>query len=61
MVDLKIKVLNVGRNITMTKDNVKLTIDSSIAYRITNPIISHYVLGNKNVIKETIKIEHLYN
>lgn len=47
MVDMKIKVLNVGRNITMTKDNVKLTIDSSIAFRITNPIISHYVLGTR--------------
>ena len=29
----------------MTKDNVKVTIDSSIAIRITNPIISYYILG----------------
>jgi hypothetical protein len=58
MVDMKIKVLNVGRNVTMTKDNVKLTIDSSIAFRITNPIISHYVLGIKFMIKEIIKIGH---
>jgi regulator of protease activity HflC (stomatin/prohibitin superfamily) len=50
-------VLNVGRNITMTKDNVKLTIDSSIAFRITNPIVSHYVLGIKLIIKEIIKTE----
>jgi len=34
----------------MTKDNVKLTIDSSIAFRITNPIIAHYVLGRMQLI-----------
>lgn len=31
----------------MTKDNVKLTIDASVAYRVTNPVIAFYVLGIK--------------
>lgn len=30
----------------MTKDNVKLTIDASVAYRVTNPVLAYYVLGN---------------
>lgn len=30
----------------MTKDNVKITIDSNIAYRVTNPILAFYVLGS---------------
>lgn len=37
--------MNVGRNPTLTKDNVKLDIDASISYRVVNPIIAHYVLG----------------
>ncbi len=47
---MKIKVLNVGRHDTMTKDNVKITIDSSVAYRVTNPIIAFYVLGISFII-----------
>lgn len=43
---MRISVINVGRHVTMTKDNVKLTIDSSVAFRVTNPILAHYVLGN---------------
>jgi regulator of protease activity HflC (stomatin/prohibitin superfamily) len=59
---MKINVLNLGRNITQTKDNVKLTVDSSIAYRITNPIIAYYVLGNNWFNqKEQISIEHWEN
>lgn len=46
---MKINVLNLGKNITMTKDNVKLTIDASVAYRVTNPVIAFYVLGIFNV------------
>lgn len=42
---MKINILNLGPHATITKDGVKLTIDASIAYRITNPIISYYVLG----------------
>ena len=42
---MKINILDVGRHVIMTKDQVKITIESSIAYRITNPIIAHYVLG----------------
>lgn len=43
--DMKINILNLGQHATITKDGVKLTIDASIAYRITNPIISFYILG----------------
>jgi regulator of protease activity HflC (stomatin/prohibitin superfamily) len=42
---LKIDVLNVGKHVTMTKDNVKLTIDSNVTYRVTNAVIAFYVLG----------------
>lgn len=42
---MKISVLNLGKNVTMTKDNVKLTIDASVAYRVTNPVVAFYVLG----------------
>lgn len=44
-VDLRLRVMNAGRNVTMTKDNVKLEILASVSYRVINPIISHYVLG----------------
>ena len=43
--DMRINVLNLGKNVTMTKDNVKLTIDASVAYRVTNPVVAFYVLG----------------
>ena len=45
MVNMKISVMNIGRHVTMTKDSVKLTVDSSIAFRITNPILAYYILG----------------
>lgn len=57
MVDLRLKVMNVGRHPTQTKDNVKLDIDASVSYRVVNPIISHYVLGlnlNRALIELTI-------
>ena len=44
-VDLRMRVINVGRHVTMTKDSVKLDIDASVAFRVINPIIAHYVLG----------------
>ncbi len=43
---MKIKVLDVQKQLTMTKDNVRLTIDASVAFRITNPVLSYYVIGN---------------
>jgi regulator of protease activity HflC (stomatin/prohibitin superfamily) len=42
---MKLKIVNLGRHVTMTKDNVKLTIDASIAYRVTNPVVAYYILG----------------
>lgn len=43
-VDLRIKLLDAGQHSTITKDNVKVVIKASLAYRVTNPIISYYVL-----------------
>ena len=37
--------MQAGRHPTITKDNVNVTIDASLSFRITNPIISQYVLG----------------
>jgi len=45
LVDLRLKVYNCGRHQALTKDNVKITIEGGVSYRVINPIISHYVLG----------------
>ena len=47
LVDLRIMNLRAGRHVVITKDNVNLSIEASIAFRIVNPIIAHYVLGNQ--------------
>jgi regulator of protease activity HflC (stomatin/prohibitin superfamily) len=57
LVDLKLKVMSAGRHPAQTKDNVKVDIDASISYRITNPIIAHYILGfnlNRALIELTV-------
>ena len=41
---MKIGILEVGATDAITKDNVRLTLNSSVAYRITNPIQAIYVL-----------------
>ncbi len=51
---MKIRVLDVAKQITMTKDNVRLTIDSSVAFRITNPVLSYYVLGILRLLTKVI-------
>ena len=43
-VDLRIKLLPTGQHPTITKDNVNVSVKASIAYRITNPILSYYVI-----------------
>jgi regulator of protease activity HflC (stomatin/prohibitin superfamily) len=43
---MKIRVLSTPYNIVITKDNVKLTIDTSVAFRIINPITAYYKLGS---------------
>lgn len=45
-VDMRIKLLSVGINHAITKDNVKVTITSAIAYRVVNPIQVYYILAN---------------
>ena len=42
---MRIRVLDVMKQLTMTKDNVRLTIDASVAFRVTNPVLSFYVIG----------------
>lgn len=44
---MRIKILTTGSISCITKDNVKVTVMSSIAYRITNPIQAYYILGNR--------------
>ena len=39
-VDLRLRVMSVGRNQTITKDNVKVNLDASVSFRVTNPIVS---------------------
>jgi regulator of protease activity HflC (stomatin/prohibitin superfamily) len=44
---MRIRVLGTGRNEVITKDNVKITIETSVAFRIINPIIAYYRLGHE--------------
>ena len=56
-VDLRLRVMSVGRHQTMTKDNVKADLDASVSFRITNPVVSQYKLGrnlNRALIELTI-------
>lgn len=46
-VDLKIKIFPIGSHRLITKDNVEVTIVSSVAFRIVNPIKAYYILGNQ--------------
>lgn len=43
--DMRIRVLDVAKQLTTTKDSVRLTIDASVAFRVTNPVLSYYVIG----------------
>jgi regulator of protease activity HflC (stomatin/prohibitin superfamily) len=42
---MRIKLLTPGANYCITKDNVKVTITSCVAYRVINPIQVYYVVG----------------
>lgn len=44
-VDMRIRVLGTGSHTTITKDNVKISIETSIAFRVVNPIIVYYKMG----------------
>jgi erythrocyte band 7 integral membrane protein len=44
-VELRIIGLPVGKHPTITKDQVKVDVDASLSYRVTNPVVAHYVLG----------------
>lgn len=40
-------MLGTGSHTTITKDNVKISIETSIAFRVINPITVYYKLGNE--------------
>lgn len=46
-VDMRLKLLPTGEHTTITNDNVNIRIKTSIAYRITNPICTYYVLRDQ--------------
>ena len=47
LVDMKVITISAGKSEVITKDNVSVCIQTSFAYRITNPIIAYSVLGNQ--------------
>lgn len=44
---MRIRLLSTGRNVVISRDNVKLTVETSIAFRVVNPIIVFYKLGGE--------------
>lgn len=46
-VDMRIRVIGTGIHVAITKDNVKINIETSVAFRVTNPIIVYYQIGNE--------------
>jgi regulator of protease activity HflC (stomatin/prohibitin superfamily) len=48
-VDMRMRVNTVGRQIVMTKDNIQLTMEASVYYRVINPLKVKYLLGLANV------------
>ena len=44
---MRLRILNPGVIQCITKDNVKVSISSSIAYRIVNPVQVCYTLGDQ--------------
>ena len=46
-IDLRIKLFSVGSHRFITKDNVEVAVQTSVAYRIVNPIKAYYVLGEQ--------------
>lgn len=47
LVDMRIKLLPTGSDSFITKDNVNVIVKTSVAFRIINPIKSHYLLGHE--------------
>lgn len=43
---MKIRIIDTGRNITITRDNIRLTIVTSVAFRVVNPVVVYYILGS---------------
>ena len=46
---MKIKLVSIPQYQFITQDNVKVTVKSSLAYRVVNPIIAQYRLGEDQI------------
>lgn len=44
-IDMKMKTVTLGKQVVMTKDNIQLTVETIVYYRITNPLKVKYSLG----------------
>ena len=54
-VDMKMKTTLLGKQVVMTKDNIQLTVDAIVYYRVVNPLKVKYMLGLAsiyNAVKE---------
>lgn len=48
-VDLRIKSFSLGKQNVLTKDNISLTVEAAIYYRIINPIKAAYGMGVNHI------------
>lgn len=44
-VDMRMKTVLLGKQTVMTKDNIQLTVDAIVYYRVINPLKVKYLLG----------------
>ena len=53
---MKIDVINAGVTDAITKDNVEIKVFSSVGYRIRNPVLAYYQIGQnlQRGIKELV-------
>ena len=42
---MRLRVFTVDRHECMTKDNVKVTLDATVSFRVTNPLVAKYRAG----------------
>lgn len=44
---MRIRLLATGSNLIITRDNVKVSIETSVAFRVTNPVLVYYRIGGE--------------
>ena len=42
---MKMKTALLGKQVVMTRDNIQLTVDAIVYYRVVNPLKVKYLLG----------------